>query len=129
MALISCPECNKQFSDRAYACPSCGMHTEDILYETDTQYRDEVELAEEAYQSVDTLYNTLGLLGLMSVLGVGAMWVLQPSMDSTLARFLMFGGAALVGVSQILKRLAENRIEDQLARHLNTPKPQVQNNS
>ena len=119
----------KQFSDRAYACPSCGMHTEDILYETNENYRDQVEIAEEAYQSVDTIYNTLGMLGLVAVIAVGAMWVLQPSMDSTFARFLMFGGAALVSITMVLKRLAENRIADQLARHLNTPKPQAQNNS
>lgn len=24
MALITCPECNAQISDKAYACPSCG---------------------------------------------------------------------------------------------------------
>lgn len=24
MALINCPECNKQISDKAYACPHCG---------------------------------------------------------------------------------------------------------
>ena len=105
------------------------MHTEDILYETNENYRDQVEIAEEAYQSVDTIYNTLGMLGLVAVIAVGAMWVLQPSMDSTFARFLMFGGAALVSITMVLKRLAENRIADQLARHLNTPKPQAQNNS
>ncbi|MAR01440.1 MAG: hypothetical protein CMI00_12990 [Oceanospirillaceae bacterium] len=123
MSLISCTECNKQFSDRAHACPNCGMPTEDILYEADEQFHDRVELAEEAYQSVDTLYNALSLLGFMSVLGVGAMWVLQPDMDSGFARFLMFGGAALVGVSQILKRIADNRVADELARHISVPAP------
>ena len=24
MALINCPECNKQISDKAAACPNCG---------------------------------------------------------------------------------------------------------
>lgn len=24
MALTPCPECNKQISDKAYACPGCG---------------------------------------------------------------------------------------------------------
>jgi len=24
MALVSCPECNKQISDKAYSCPNCG---------------------------------------------------------------------------------------------------------
>ena len=25
MALISCPECGKEFSDRAVSCPNCGF--------------------------------------------------------------------------------------------------------
>lgn len=25
MALISCPECNKEISDKAQSCPSCGV--------------------------------------------------------------------------------------------------------
>ena len=25
MALIKCPKCGKEFSDRALACPQCGM--------------------------------------------------------------------------------------------------------
>lgn len=25
MALTACPECSKQISDKAYACPSCGF--------------------------------------------------------------------------------------------------------
>ena len=27
MALIKCPECGKQYSDKAKACPNCGYHT------------------------------------------------------------------------------------------------------
>ena len=31
MALILCPECGKQFSDKAAACPSCGCPTSAII--------------------------------------------------------------------------------------------------
>lgn len=31
MALIKCPECNKEFSDKALACPSCGFPTSKII--------------------------------------------------------------------------------------------------
>lgn len=31
MALIKCPECGKEFSDRASACPNCSCPTKDIL--------------------------------------------------------------------------------------------------
>ena len=32
MALITCPQCGKQFSDRAEKCPQCGTSKEKILY-------------------------------------------------------------------------------------------------
>lgn len=37
MALITCTECGKEFSDKAIACPNCGCPTEDILMSLDEQ--------------------------------------------------------------------------------------------
>ena len=34
MSLISCPECNKQFSDQAHSCPSCGYPLRKTQYKT-----------------------------------------------------------------------------------------------
>jgi hypothetical protein len=31
MALITCPECGKEFSDKAASCPNCGCPTEEIV--------------------------------------------------------------------------------------------------
>ena len=31
MALIKCPECNKEFSNQAKCCPNCGFPTDEIL--------------------------------------------------------------------------------------------------
>lgn len=31
MALINCPECNKEFSDKAKNCPNCGCPIEEII--------------------------------------------------------------------------------------------------
>lgn len=31
MALIECPECGKEFSDKAQACPNCGCPTDEVL--------------------------------------------------------------------------------------------------
>ena len=31
MSLIKCPECGKDFSDKAKCCPNCGISTEDAL--------------------------------------------------------------------------------------------------
>lgn len=30
MALITCPKCGKEFSDRAASCPQCGMSINEI---------------------------------------------------------------------------------------------------
>lgn len=43
MALINCPECNKQISDKANACPNCGFPIDSIQI-SDTKY--DVILAE-----------------------------------------------------------------------------------
>lgn len=43
MALITCTECGKEFSDKAAACPNCGCPTECVLHEMNqTQKADEV---------------------------------------------------------------------------------------
>lgn len=36
MALITCTECGKEFSEKAPACPNCGCPTEEILKELAT---------------------------------------------------------------------------------------------
>lgn len=36
MALITCTECGKEFSEKAPACPNCGCPTEEILKELTT---------------------------------------------------------------------------------------------
>ena len=34
MALIKCPECGKEFSDKAPACPNCGYPIEYVVPES-----------------------------------------------------------------------------------------------
>ena len=35
MALIICPDCGKEFSNRAIACPNCGFPTSEIVSDND----------------------------------------------------------------------------------------------
>ena len=42
MSLISCPECNKEISNKALACPSCGYPVRDSFY--GFEYRSKKEL-------------------------------------------------------------------------------------
>lgn len=41
MALINCKECNKEISDKATACPNCGVPLSEIANSNITNYKDE----------------------------------------------------------------------------------------
>lgn len=38
MALIKCPECGKQFSDKAPACPNCGCPTSEFFHKNENDF-------------------------------------------------------------------------------------------
>lgn len=42
MALIKCPECGKEVSDKAYNCPNCGYPFDEYDYD----YEDDIEVCE-----------------------------------------------------------------------------------
>ena len=42
MAMIKCPECGKEISDRAEVCPGCGYPVEDYLQETKEKEQREI---------------------------------------------------------------------------------------
>ena len=45
MALIKCPECGKEFSDKASACPNCGCPTSEINTSSNSNNSSEDELS------------------------------------------------------------------------------------
>ncbi len=55
MALIRCPECGREISDRAYACPGCGFPVRDYLESDDLKeeygFSEYVDLDESSYDS------------------------------------------------------------------------------
>lgn len=69
MALITCTECGKEFSDKAPACPNCGCPTEDMLPDQSEQANyiedsDRLEtgndsIASKAFDFVKNSANTL----------------------------------------------------------------------
>lgn len=65
MALIVCPECGKNFSDRAPACPECGCPTSEIIGQSSNVNAGQVSIAniafddgryDEAYQLFAQIY-------------------------------------------------------------------------
>ena len=42
MAMIKCPECGKEISDRAEVCPGCGYPVKDYLQETKDKEQREI---------------------------------------------------------------------------------------
>lgn len=53
MSLIQCPECGKEFSDKAPACPNCGCPTTEII--SDTPFPVE-NMYETINESIDFMY-------------------------------------------------------------------------
>lgn len=45
MALIRCPECGKEFSDKAHACPNCGCPTDKIV-----QTQNEISIFDDVFE-------------------------------------------------------------------------------
>ena len=58
MSLIKCPECGKEFSDKAAACPNCGCPT-DVINST-SKTSEETEIPEEAeVQDLSAIWSTV----------------------------------------------------------------------
>ena len=59
MALITCTECGKEFSEKASVCPNCGCPTEEILKElaTVSTADNEVPQYEIDEKTIDILKN------------------------------------------------------------------------
>ena len=49
MALIVCPECGKNFSDRATACPECGCPTSEIIGQSSNTSEGQIIIANNAF--------------------------------------------------------------------------------
>ena len=68
MALIACPECEKQMSDTAESCPDCGYKLTPEIVESIK--KDETEKAEKEKQQQEAI-NKGCLIGGLIVLGIG----------------------------------------------------------
>ena len=53
MALITCTECGKEFSDKAAACPNCGCPTEYVIKELDEKKNEIVKCPFCGSESID----------------------------------------------------------------------------
>lgn len=68
MALINCPECNKQISDRAVTCPSCGCPV--AAQPTETAYGSKVQTIEATGKKWKSLELVAAMALIISVVGV-----------------------------------------------------------
>lgn len=89
MALISCPDCNKQVSDKAPACPQCGspIATAEDIQRVGTGLT-------TTQQTSKRLKGHLLTSGL--IFAIGGIWTFastgDPSGGSSIAVLLMLGG-------------------------------------
>ena len=78
MAIINCPECNKEISDKATACPHCGCPIESVVTETikvcpncGSEYENYVDICPECeceLETKTTQYKTEGVDFFMYIL-------------------------------------------------------------
>ena len=67
MALISCPECNTQVSDRAETCVSCGIP----IYDKSQDYN-LFKMKKEGWKSILKLFGTISVLTLIGLVVISA---------------------------------------------------------
>lgn len=82
MALISCPECSKEISDKAQSCPNCGIPINSVFPEiskTELNYTETVASNEAAVQGCVgcmagsmTMWLAIIVGGLLCLTGIGA---------------------------------------------------------
>lgn len=88
MALISCPECNKDVSDAAHSCPNCGVGIASVR---------EAKAAGASLTTVQETSKKLKLHTLISVLAIiiGVVWLIatpQGEAYSGFAILIIAGG-------------------------------------
>ena len=89
MALITCPECQKQISNQANSCPHCGYILNSGLNEKQTQKR-ETKLGE--------IHKQTGSGILMVLVGIAAIVGGIFTMGIIIGIFAIIGGSALIGL-------------------------------
>ena len=66
MALIKCPECNKEVSDCAEACPHCGYPIKKIKAANEEKYsEDDIKNFIDEAKYYDKCFRTSGVVGAM----------------------------------------------------------------
>ena len=103
MALINCPECEKQVSDKAVSCPNCGYAVAAATVSTSANQGDSaakkvqtVELTAKRYKLQQVL--AVLLLGIGVVAAIGS----PPESNSVLPGLMMFAGLTWFIVARIL---------------------------
>ena len=69
MALINCPECNKQISDKASACPDCGCPMTPPISSVQTQTIEKTAKKYKALSLVAVLMIFIGFIVALSTCG------------------------------------------------------------
>lgn len=63
MALLNCPECGKEISDKAESCPNCGYPiNECINYDVYEAVESEIEMKESVCSILSLIFYVLGVI-------------------------------------------------------------------
>ncbi len=72
--LVVCPECGRQVSDKAVACPGCGCPMEEILKQFTLKYYDPETMTGETPDDCESIAVAEDLYGELLVSQDGRVW-------------------------------------------------------
>ncbi len=129
MALIRCPECKKQISSKAKACPHCGFPMDDVIKPNEEEVIIETILERKKSSIVASIFLFLFLelvfaagfvfCVLMSVLNHE---VFQSLQGLFIVLMLLFGAASLIAIAGLVVTIIDraknnNRIDKDLIKY------------
>lgn len=129
MALIRCPECKKQISSKAKACPNCGFPLDDVIKPNEEEVIIETILERKKSSIVASIFLFLFLelvfaagfvfCVLMSVLNHE---VFQSLQGLFIVLMLLFGAASLIAIAGLVVTIIDraknnNRLDKDLIKY------------
>lgn len=84
MALINCPECNKEISDQAKTCPHCGVSVQKAIANkiAEEERKKREEIANSASPTIKVISHIIVFLVIALIIGVIVHACNQPTYDS-----------------------------------------------
>lgn len=99
MALINCPECGKEVSDMATACPNCGMPINKNNASNEVQ---KVEVTNQDYSSGKKTGLIIVVIGVILLIAWVVRGAVTPGFSDGMDKLLQYGGFITVAIGVLI---------------------------